>query len=60
MRDLVLKFKLYGDGLFYIPVGLWPRGETKVTLDNLKWIGLEKAYHLRTPRGPRRKRSDDE
>jgi hypothetical protein len=60
MVDLVRKYKLFGDGLFYIPVGLWPAGETSVVLDNIKWMGVEKAFRSRTPRGPRRRRSEDD
>jgi hypothetical protein len=37
VRDLVRKYKLYGDGLFYLPVGLWPRGKPDIDLDNVKW-----------------------
>lgn len=43
LRDLVRKYKLYGDGLFYLPVGQWPRGEKQVGLDNVKWMGVTKA-----------------
>lgn len=43
LTDLVRKYKLYGDGLFYLPVGHWPKGETTIPLDNVKWIGIARA-----------------
>lgn len=44
LRDLVRKYKLYGDGLFYLPEGHWPAGETEIPLDNIKWMGLTIAF----------------
>jgi len=44
IRDLVRKYKLYGDGLFYLPVGHWPSRETAIELDNVKWIGITEAF----------------
>jgi hypothetical protein len=32
LTDLVRKYKLYGDGIFYLPVGHWPKGETVLPL----------------------------
>ena len=55
LRDLVRKYKLYGDGLFYLPAGHWPRGETRIPLDNVKWIGMTKAAGV--TRGTRRRRT---
>ena len=43
LTDLVRKYKLYGDGLFYLPVGHWPRDEKEITLDNVKWMGVTRA-----------------
>lgn len=47
MRDLVRKFKILGDGHFYLPAGLWPNGKITVSLDNVKWIGLDRAFQAR-------------
>lgn len=58
MRDLVRKYKILGDGHFYLPVGHWPDGEMQVSLDNVKWIGLDRAFHARQ-RFPARRASDD-
>lgn len=44
VRDLVRKYKLYGDGLFYLPLGHWPAGEITIELDNVKWIGITVAF----------------
>ena len=43
VTDLIRKYKLYGDGLFYLPLGHWPSGETSIALDNVKWIGITRA-----------------
>ena len=43
LTDLIRKYKLYGDGIFYLPVGHWPEGETAITLDNVKWMGITRA-----------------
>jgi hypothetical protein len=43
LTDLVRKYKLYGDGMFYLPVGQWPKGELAITLDNVKWMGMTRA-----------------
>jgi hypothetical protein len=53
MRDLVRKYKILGDGHFYLPVGNWPAGAPTVSLDNVKWIGLDKAFHARQRFAPR-------
>jgi len=53
MRDLVRKYKILGDGHFYLPVGNWPDGQRTVSLDNVKWIGLDKAFHARQRFAPR-------
>ena len=62
LTDLVRKYKLYGDGLFYLPVGHWPEGETRIPLDNVKWIGLTRAFHarLRSERSRSRRRERDD
>ncbi len=44
LRDLVRKYKLYGDGLFYLPVGHWPEGQAQLALDNVKWVGITRAF----------------
>lgn len=43
LRDLVRKYKLYGDGLFYLPAGHWPPGQKQIALDNVKWMGVTAA-----------------
>ena len=43
LTDLTRKYKLYGDGIFYLPVGHWPKGETAIPLDNVKWMGVTHA-----------------
>lgn len=45
-RDLVRKYNLHGDGVFYLH-GRWPGDESSVVLDNVKWIGAERAMRLR-------------
>lgn len=57
LTDLVRKYKLYGDGLFYIPVGHWPAEQPQVELDNVKWMGVTRAFAARTPR--RRRRAEE-
>ncbi|HEX9460208.1 MAG TPA: hypothetical protein VGA84_13735 [Thermoanaerobaculia bacterium] len=47
MRDLVRKYRIFGDGHFYIPRGNWPSGERTVSLDNVKWIGLDRTFQAR-------------
>jgi hypothetical protein len=60
MRDLVRKYKILGDGHFYLPIGNWPDGAPSVSLDNVKWIGLDKAFHARQRFAPAIRRDDDE
>jgi hypothetical protein len=43
LTDLIRKYKLYGDGLFYLPIGHWPGGEVVIPLDNVKWIGITRS-----------------
>lgn len=43
LTDLVRKYKLYGDGIFYLPIGHWPKGKTAIALDNVKWMGMTRA-----------------
>jgi hypothetical protein len=38
VTDLVRRYRLYGDGMFYLPLGHWPDGAEKVELDLLKWL----------------------
>jgi hypothetical protein len=61
ITDLIRKYKLYGDGLFYLPAGLWPEGETQISLDNVKWVGLTHAYNarLRSEKSRVRRRAQD-
>jgi hypothetical protein len=56
LTDLIRKYKLYGDGLFYLPAGHWPRGQKTVSLDNVRWIGVTRAAGAQ-PQRKRRKRS---
>lgn len=51
VTDLVRKYKLYGDGHFYLPVGQWPRGKTQIELDNVKWMGVTRAFGSGSVRG---------
>ena len=44
ITDLIRKYKLYGDGLFYLPAGHWPDGEDEIALDNVKWTGMTRAF----------------
>ncbi len=39
LRDLVRKYRLYGDGYYYVPAGNWPGNEPTIDLDNVKWLG---------------------
>src|SRR5438477_11175112 len=55
-RDLVRKYNLHGDGVFYL-AGCWPSESRSVALDNVKWIGAEAA--MRRRRRPRQVVSDD-
>jgi len=59
LTDLVRKYKLYGDGTFYLPVGLWPKGETAITLDNVKWMGFTRATGVGSGAKRKRKRATD-
>ena len=43
LTDLLRKYNLYGDGIFYLPVGHWPEGETSIPLDRVKWMGMTRA-----------------
>ena len=45
-RDLVRKYNLHGDGLFYL-AGPWPSAERLIVLDNVKWRGAEAAMKRR-------------
>jgi hypothetical protein len=54
LTDLIRKYKLYGDGIFYLPVGLWPKDEKEIPLDNVKWMGVTRA--VGAERGAKRKR----
>lgn len=44
VRDLVRKYKLFGDGLFYIPAGQWPMNAETLTLDR-KWLSMDQALN---------------
>ena len=56
LRDLVRKYKLYGDGLFYLPVGHRPRGEKELALDNVKWMGVTATVGAQRETKRRRRR----
>lgn len=58
VTDLVRKYKLYGDGHFYLPVGQWPAGQTQIDLDNVNWIGVPRALGSRR-RAPRSTRAGE-
>src|SRR5882757_10017703 len=60
MRDLVRKYKILGDGHFYLPAGLWPPGKLTVSLDNVKWIGLDRAFSARQRFPPVPRPAEDE
>lgn len=51
LRDLVRKYRLYGDGFYYVPAGHWPENVRSVDLDNVKWMGVSTT--LVTERGSR-------
>ena len=57
LTDLVRKYKLYGDGVFYLPVGVWPKGKTAITLDNVKWMGVTRAASVQKDGKRKRKRA---
>lgn len=54
LTDLIRKYKLYGDGLFYLPVGHWPDREKEIPLDNVKWLGVTRAIGVQKERNRRR------
>ena len=58
MRDLVRKYRIFGDGHFYLPLGSWPEGARSVSLDNVKWIGLDRTFQARQRFAPRK--ADDD
>jgi hypothetical protein len=60
MRDLVRKYKILGDGHFYLPVGNWPKDQPSVSLDNVKWIGLDRAFQSRQRFAPVARVEEDE
>ena len=37
MRDLAIKSRVLGDGYYYIPVDLWPKGSEPVTVHKHEW-----------------------
>ena len=47
ITDLIRKYKLYGDGMFYLPLGHWPENQTRLELDNVKWLGVTRAFSQR-------------
>jgi hypothetical protein len=59
MRDLVRKYRIFGDGHFYLPLGNWPTGKLSVSLDNVKWIGLDRTFQARQRFAPTPKVDDD-
>lgn len=44
VTDLIRKYKLYGDGMFYLPVGQWPDGQAQIDLDTIKWTGISQSF----------------
>lgn len=44
LRDLVRKYRLYGDGYYYLAAGHWPKDETAIELDNIKWAGASQTH----------------
>jgi hypothetical protein len=42
IRDLIRKYKLLGDGIFYLPVDQWPADASTITL-SAKWMGIDGA-----------------
>jgi hypothetical protein len=52
MTDLIRKYKLYGDGLFYLPVGHWPEDAEQIALDNVKWLGVTRSFSSRRSATP--------
>ena len=37
MRDLAIKSRVLGDGYYYIPVDLWPKGKEPVVVHRNDW-----------------------
>ncbi|MBV9493159.1 MAG: hypothetical protein JOZ54_02850 [Acidobacteria bacterium] len=37
MRDLAIKSRVLGDGIYYIPIDLWPKGDEPVTVHKHDW-----------------------
>src|SRR3954471_17567376 len=37
MRDLAIKSRVLGDGYYYIPVDLWPKGKEPVVVHKHDW-----------------------
>jgi hypothetical protein len=37
MRDLAIKSRVLGDGYYYIPVDLWPKGREPVVVHRQDW-----------------------
>ena len=37
MRDLAIKSRVLGDGYYYIPIDLWPKGRESVVVHRQEW-----------------------
>jgi hypothetical protein len=37
MRDLAIKSRVLGDGYYYLPVDLWPKGQEPVVVHKQDW-----------------------
>jgi hypothetical protein len=38
LRDFLRKYRLYGDGFYYVRAGQWPEGQEQLDLDHVKWV----------------------
>ncbi|HXG57796.1 MAG TPA: hypothetical protein VNL91_02115 [Thermoanaerobaculia bacterium] len=52
MRDLAIKSRVLGDGYYYLPVDLWPKGSEPVVVHRSDWTVIGSIP--RTSRGKRR------
>ena len=50
IHDLMRKYRMYGDGFYYVPVGQWPDGADEIDLDNVKWISAADAFEQSRPK----------
>ncbi len=44
MTDLARKYRLNGDGLYYLREGQWPKEQSSIPLADQEWIGVCRAF----------------